>query len=88
MSMIYLKKKKIIIPCRFKPFCSECPNTIHGEFKFDDAFNEKDSFEQNWGIGSAPHSLPIVLEPSKTKTVRLSYAPSSTASSSALLYIR
>ena len=73
---------------RFKSSCLECPNTVHGEFKLDDTFNERDLFEQEWGIGTAPHSLPLVLEPNKTKTVRLSYSPSSAASSSGLLYIR
>ncbi|XP_008207841.1 transmembrane protein 131 isoform X2 [Nasonia vitripennis] len=76
------------LPNKFKPVCSECPSTVHGEFKLDDTSNEKDLFEQEWGIGSAPHSLPIVIEPNNTKTIRLSYSPTSAASSSALLYIR
>lgn len=73
---------------RFKPTCVDCPNTVYGEFKFDDFLNEKEIFEKEWGIGSAPHSFALVLEPNKTKTVRLSYTPSAAASSSTVLYIR
>jgi hypothetical protein len=65
----------------------ECPITVPGEFKLEDTLNEKDYFEQR-GVGSAPHSIPTVLEPNKTKTIQLSYTPSSAALSSALLYIR
>ncbi|XP_011499398.1 PREDICTED: transmembrane protein 131 [Ceratosolen solmsi marchali] len=75
------------LPNNFKPICLECPITIPGEFKLEDTLNEKDFFEQ-WGISSAPHSLPTVLEPNKTKTIQLSYTPSLAALSSALLYIR
>jgi len=61
---------------------------VYGEFKFDDIISDKEIFEKEWGIGFAPHSFALVLEPNKTKTVRLSYTPSAAASSSTLLYIR
>ncbi|KAJ8676644.1 hypothetical protein QAD02_012431 [Eretmocerus hayati] len=76
------------LPNRLKPSCTECPDTVHGEFRLSDLSNEKDFFDQGWGPGIAPHSLAFVLKPNTTKVVELSYTPSSTASSSAVLYIR
>uniref|UniRef100_A0ABD2W8B9 Transmembrane protein 131-like N-terminal domain-containing protein n=1 Tax=Trichogramma kaykai TaxID=54128 RepID=A0ABD2W8B9_9HYME len=77
------------LPDTFKPGCPDCPGAVQGEFKLsEDAIEERERFEEQWGIGSAAHSLPLLLKANETRNVRLSYTPSADTSSSALLYLR
>ncbi|XP_015119275.1 transmembrane protein 131 homolog isoform X2 [Diachasma alloeum] len=76
------------LPNKFKPVCYECPATVDGEFKLNDQQQERMAFQQILDIESAVDSLPLYLNPGESKTIKLSYTPSSATFSSGLLYIR
>lgn len=75
------------LPMKFKPVCAECLSTIP-EFKLEENADERELFEKQWGVTIAPQSLPLYLNPSETRTIRVAYTPFSTSASSGFLYIR
>jgi len=83
-----INNEKFDISCRFKPMCAECSSTVPEEFKLEDNINERKLFEKQWGVTIAPQSLPLYLNPSETRTIRVTYTPFSTWTSSGFLYIR
>lgn len=83
-----INDEKFDISCRFKPVCAECSSTIPEEFKLEENADERELFEKQWGVTIAPQSLPLYLNPSETRTIRVAYIPFSTSASSGFLYIR
>ena len=79
---------RLFFSVRFKPICLDCSSTVPGEFKIEEEQKERKLFERDWNIKTASQTLPLLLQPNETKSVKLSYTPLSAASSSALLYIR
>jgi len=61
---------------------------IPEEFKLEENANERELFEKQWGVTIALQSLPLYLNPSETRTIRVAYTPFSTSTSSGFLYIR
>lgn len=83
-----INDEKFDIPRRFKPVCAECSSTIPEEFKLEENADEREMFEKQWGVTIASQSLPLYLNPSETRTIRVAYTPFSTLASSGFLYIR
>ena len=67
--------------------CVEC-SSIPEEFKLEENTDERELFEKQWGVTIALQSLPLYLNPSETRTIRVAYTPFSTLTSSGFLYIR
>ncbi|XP_024886137.1 transmembrane protein 131 isoform X2 [Temnothorax curvispinosus] len=76
------------LPMKFKPVYAEFSSTIPEEFKLEENADERELFEKQWGVTIAPQSLPLYLNPSETRTIRVAYTPFSTSASSGFLYIR
>ncbi|XP_033217734.1 transmembrane protein 131 isoform X2 [Belonocnema kinseyi] len=76
------------LPNKFKPVCLDCPATMPGEFKIEALQSERDLFEKEWSITTAPQTLPLLLQPNETRDVQVSYTPPSDCLSAGLLYIR
>ncbi|XP_014609837.1 PREDICTED: transmembrane protein 131 isoform X1 [Polistes canadensis] len=76
------------LPSKFKPMCTECLPTVQEEFKLEDNAEERESFEKQWDVTVASQSFPFYLNPSESKTIKITYSPSSASLSSALIYIR
>ncbi|XP_018051267.1 PREDICTED: transmembrane protein 131, partial [Atta colombica] len=76
------------LPMKFKPVCVECLSMIPEEFKLEENADERELFEKQWGVTIALQSLPLYLNPSETRTIRVAYTPFSTSTSSGFLYIR
>uniref|UniRef100_A0A0C9S2V7 TMEM131 protein n=1 Tax=Fopius arisanus TaxID=64838 RepID=A0A0C9S2V7_9HYME len=76
------------LPNKFKPLCYECPATIDGEFKLNGQQEDRNAFQKFSHLETSVDSLPLYLNPGESRTIKLSYTPSSATFSSGLLYIR